>query len=206
MIHMPMESTGNMRLGPGGLTQKMSQQEFKQTLKAGIASIPYASGLNNHMGSLLTRDPSHMQWLMETIKENGSLYFIDSRTTTQTVALKLAKENRIPTRQRDIFLDDDASAAAVAYQFQRLIKEAKKKGSAIAIGHPYDTTLNLLEQQLPHLHTLGLKLVPVSELLNPPKPPTQRLADDAKPNAPDIQLVYNHRPFAQANRPLELTQ
>ena len=203
---MPMASIGHRRLGPDGLTLEMTQQEFKQTLKDGIAAIPYASGLNNHMGSLLTRHTNQMQWVMETLKENGTLYFIDSRTTSQTVALKLAQENHIPTRQRDRFLDDDASAAAVAYQFQQLVSEAKRRGSAIAIGHPYDTTLNLLEQQLPQLHTLGLKLVPVSELLSGPKPPEQHLTDNTAPRAPETQLVYNHHPSAQANRPLELTQ
>lgn len=190
MIHMPMESIEHRRLGAGGLTLEMTEQEFKQALNAGIDAVPYASGLNNHMGSLLTRHPGHMLWLMETLRERGSLYFIDSRTTTQTVALQLARENHIASRKRDVFLDDDASPAAVASQFRHLINEAKKRGGAIAIGHPYNSTLTLLEQQLPQLHRLGLKLVPVSELLDTPKQPQQHLADTI---AQDERLVYNTR-------------
>ncbi len=166
MIHIPMESESGKKLGDGGLRLVMEEPEFKQTLKTAIGAIPYARGVNNHMGSLLTRQPTQMQWLMEILHENNQLYFIDSRTTAKTVALQLAQKNHIPSRQRDIFLDNDPSPAAIAQQFQRLVAHAKKTGSAIAIGHPYDTTLGLLEQQLPQLKTLGLRLVPVSELLN----------------------------------------
>ncbi len=202
MVHMPMESMGNLQLGRGGLTLRMTRQEFTQTLKTGIATVPHASGLNNHMGSLLTRHPGHMQWLMTTLKEMGPFYFIDSRTTNQTVALQLARENQIPARQRDIFLDDDASPAAVAEQFKRLIKQAKKNGSAVAIGHPYDATLTLLEEQLPRLETLGLKLVPISELLNIRKAPEQHLTDDIESNNDNEKehIIYNsHLPAASSN-------
>lgn len=205
MIHMPMEAMEERRLAPGSLKLEMTEQEFKRTLKAGIESIPYASGLNNHMGSLLTRHPGHMQWLMETLKENGQLFFIDSRTTPQTVALQLARENQIPTRQRDIFLDDDATPAAIAYQFNRLVKQAKKRGGAIAIGHPHDSTLDLLEQQLPRLQSLGLKLVPVSELLKTSRQPEQHLAHDTESNDAAERLVYNNSSSTSPRHP-KLTQ
>ena len=166
MIHIPMESESGKKLGPGGLLLEMEEPEFKQTLKAAIEAIPHAKGVNNHMGSLLTRQPRQMQWLMDILHKNSRLYFIDSRTTAKTVALQLAQKNHIPSRERDIFLDNDPSPTAIAQQFQRLVEHAKKMGSAIAIGHPYDTTLSQLEQQLPQLKALGLELVPVSELLN----------------------------------------
>lgn len=201
MVHMPMESMDDRRLGRGGLRLEMAELEFKQTLKAGIAAIPYASGLNNHMGSLLTRHPGHMQWLME-ILSNGQLYFIDSRTTAQTVALQLAQENQIPSRQRDIFLDNDPSPAAVANQFNRLVAQAKKMGTAVAIGHPHDATLDLLERQIPQLQARGLKLVPISELLSLPKQPVQRQTDMSEPGNVTTHLVNNsHAPVT--DRPLD---
>ncbi len=201
MVHMPMESMDDRRLGRGGLRLEMAELEFKQTLKVGIAAIPYASGLNNHMGSLLTRHPGHMQWLME-ILSNGQLYFIDSRTTAQTVALQLAQENQIPSRQRDIFLDNDPSPTAVANQFNRLVAQAKKMGTAIAIGHPHDATLDLLERQIPQLQALGLKLVPISELLSLPKQPVQRQTDMSEPGNVTTHLVNNsHAPVT--DRPLD---
>lgn len=206
MIHMPMESQDDRKLGAGGLRLEMTKQEFKRTLLDGIISIPYARGLNNHMGSLLTRHPGHMQWLMETLGESGPLFFIDSRTSPQSVALQLARENSIPSRQRDIFLDDDPAPAAVARQFTLLIKQARKRGSAIAIGHPYNSTLNLLEQQLPRLEAEGLKLVPVSDLLHTRKQPEQHLAEKAAPNNSGTQLVYSYHPSPPSSHPLKLTQ
>lgn len=206
MIHMPMESQDDRRLGAGGLRLEMTKQEFKRTLLDGITSIPYASGLNNHMGSLLTRHPGHMQWLMETLEESGPLFFIDSRTSPQSVALQLARENSIPSRQRDIFLDDDPAPAAVARQFTLLIKQARKRGSAIAIGHPYNSTLTLLEQQLPRLQAEGLKLVPVSELLHTPRQPERHLAERAEPDSSGTRLVYDYRPSPPSSHPLRLTQ
>ena len=169
---MPMESISGKKLSHGGLLLNMGEAEFKERLTAGIEAIPYASGLNNHMGSLLTSRPLQMQWLMDTLHKKSQLYFIDSRTTPQTIALQLAQKSQIPSRQRDIFLDNDPSPAAIREQFNRLVKHARKMGSAVAIGHPYDTTLALLERQIPLLRTLGLKLVPISELLKTPRPPT----------------------------------
>ncbi len=165
MIHMPMQSMTERRLGPGGLTLEMTHSEFDNALHAAIEAVPHAKGLNNHMGSLLTRHPGHMAWLMDGLKQYKIDYFIDSRTTHHTVAQQLAGEHGVPTRRRDVFLDDNPSPEAIAEQFQRLISVAQKKGQAIAIGHPYESTLTLLEEMIPKFEQLGLKLVPVSHLI-----------------------------------------
>ncbi|MEJ2118927.1 MAG: divergent polysaccharide deacetylase family protein, partial [Alphaproteobacteria bacterium] len=64
------------------LTLTMPREEFLATLEHDLASIPYVTGVNNHMGSLLTRDPTSMRWLMGSLRE-ADLYFIDSRTITE---------------------------------------------------------------------------------------------------------------------------
>ncbi len=167
MLHLPMESTENQRLGPVAITLDMSRKALSETLDRALNSIPYVIGINNHMGSLLTRHPGHMRWLMEEIKSHGQLFFIDSRTTHHTVAEQLAREIAIPVERRDVFLDNDPSTAAVAKQFQRLIKKAKKSGSAIAIGHPYENTLTFLESALPHLEARqGVRIVSIKELMH----------------------------------------
>lgn len=191
MIHLPMESMDGHKLGPGGLTLSMTHSEFDNTLHAAIDAVPHAIGLNNHMGSLLTRHPDQMAWLMNGIIERSLNYFIDSRTTRHTIALQVALEHQVPTRKRDVFLDDDPSPAAIEAQFQRMIRVAKKHGSAIAIGHPYDTTLSLLEHHLPRLHQYGLKLVPVSQLVHAPTPLRQYLAEPPK-TSNKTSLVLNH--------------
>jgi len=166
LLHLPMESTDEKRLGPGGLTLHMTHKAFLRTLRADIASVPHISGINNHMGSLLTRHPGHMAWLMATMrKEYPSLLFVDSRTSTRTVAQKVAAEYGIPNARRNVFLDDDPDPRVIRAQFRRLVRLAQRHGSAIAIGHPHPSTLAVLREQLPTLAEAGITLVPVSQLI-----------------------------------------
>jgi polysaccharide deacetylase 2 family uncharacterized protein YibQ len=192
MLHLPMQAVGDNRLGPGGLTLDMDREQFNRTLQKDLASIPYVVGINNHMGSLLTRHPGYMRWLMEEMAQTGSLYFIDSRTTRYTVAEQVAREQHIPSRRRDIFLDNDPTPAAVKRQFERLVRVAIKNGSAIGIGHPYDTTLSQLAKMLPQLKAMGVELLPVSQLVYDKKPAVI-MADDESESVPETPgpLVFH---------------
>ena len=49
-----------------------------------------------------------------------SLFFVDSYTTHESVALQIATENRVPALKRDVFLDSDPAPDAVAKEFERL--------------------------------------------------------------------------------------
>ncbi len=166
MLHLPMEAVDGRPLGKGGLTLDMTRAEVEHTVRADLAAVPYVEGINNHMGSLLTRHPGMMMWLMHEINRHGDLFFIDSRTTVMTVAQQVADENGVPNLRRDVFLDDDLSAGAIAYQFKRLLVLARRQGWALAIGHPHPATLAFLEQALPRLAREGVKLVPVSYLIH----------------------------------------
>ena len=117
------------------------------------------------MGSLLTRHPGHMQWLMKELQQRGDLYFVDSRTTKATVAQQIADEWGIPNSQRNVFLDNERNPHAARRQFRALIRLAKKEGAALAIGHPYRSTLQVLKEQIPALRQHGIRLVPVSKLI-----------------------------------------
>jgi polysaccharide deacetylase 2 family uncharacterized protein YibQ len=165
MLHLPMESEEGKAPGPGALTLDMTQAEFIRTLQSDLEDVPYARGINNHMGSLITRHPGHMRWLMQEIIRRGDLFFVDSRTTELTVAQQVAQETGVPNLRRDVFLDNDQHPAAIAAQFSRLIALAKRKGSAVAIGHPHPATLRFLEEQLPRLSEEGIQLVSVSQLI-----------------------------------------
>ena len=167
MLHLPMQAVHDRPLGPGGLTMEMSEQAVKHALEAGLATIPYVRGVNNHMGSLLTRHPGHMDWLMQVLAEHGDLYFVDSRTTAESVALRVAMERRVPCVDRDVFLDNEpGDPAYVSRQFDRLIAIARRRGMAVGIGHPHPATLEVLESRLSELRAQGIELVPVSELLD----------------------------------------
>ncbi|MCU7795546.1 MAG: divergent polysaccharide deacetylase family protein [Candidatus Thiodiazotropha sp. (ex Myrtea spinifera)] len=163
MLHLPMESDFGNALGDGALTLDMSQADFLQTLKLNLASVPYVAGVNNHMGSLLTRDPTAMRWLMNGLREAG-LYFIDSRTTDATVAETVARNQLIATARRHVFLDNVQDPSSVRTQLASLIELAREQGSAIGIGHPYPETLTVLAEELPKLKAAGIELVPASTL------------------------------------------
>lgn len=165
MVHLPMEALSGKAIGPGGLYQNMSRQAFEQTVLASVQAIPHAIGINNHMGSLLTRNHTAMDWLMQQIARRNRLFFVDSRTTRHSQAMLHARQHGVMSTGRDIFLDHVVEPEAIAKQYRRLLWQAQKTGSALAIGHPHPETLALLERELPQLAEKGVRLVPVSRLI-----------------------------------------
>ncbi len=166
MLHQPMEAISNNHLlGEGGITLDMSQEEIERTLRKNLASVPFSAGINNHMGSLMTRHSSNMGWLMAELQRRGSLYFIDSKTTPKSVAAQIAKKYDIPNAQRNVFLDNSVDPLYIKEQFNDLIRQAKLTGSAIGIGHPHSETTAVLAELLPTLEQHGIKLVPVSKII-----------------------------------------
>lgn len=164
MVHTPMSNLKNFPLGPGGVTENQEQTHFIETLRQGFDSVPHAIGMNNHMGSQLTQLQQPMLWLMQELREQ-KLYFVDSLTSPDSVAGKTARKVGVPSLSRDVFLDTYQDAEFVRKQYQHLLRKAKRRGYAIAIGHPYPETLALLKQELPKLATEGIELVPVSQLI-----------------------------------------
>ncbi len=165
MLHLPMESHTGNELGPGGLTLHMTEQLFISTLQKNLASIPHVAGLNNHMGSLLTRHPGAMSWLMQGMHEHGNLFFIDSRTTKQTVAEQTAREHSIPTARRSVFLDNQPNPAAIRKQFQQLLHRARRHGYAIGIAHPHRETMLVLAAEIKKLEGTDIRLVAASQII-----------------------------------------
>jgi polysaccharide deacetylase 2 family uncharacterized protein YibQ len=166
MLHLPMDAISGHRLDAGAVTLEMTRYQFMQTVKKNLEAVPHVKGVNNHMGSLLTRHPGHMLWLMQVLQKQNSLFFVDSRTTASTVARQVAAENGVPNTERNVFLDHKLDAGTLEYEFNRLLQLARKQGSAVAIGHPHPQTLALLEKRLPQLEQQGFRLLPVSELIN----------------------------------------
>ena len=164
MIHLPMENTMSQPLGSLALTSGLSEQGIAMVLDQAVRLVPFASGINNHMGSALTQEPQAMVWLMRAVKRQN-LFFIDSRTTHKTVASKIALQENIRTASRDVFLDNDKSLYSIDKEFRRLLALAKQHKTAIAIGHPYPSTLQYLEHATPMLKREGVRLISVSEIL-----------------------------------------
>ena len=167
LLHLPMQAIDHTgRVEDTRMTLDMSRGKFAATFEAAFASVPHVIGINNHRGSLLTQHPGHMQWLMEEMLARDGLFFVDSYTTHESVALQIASEIGVNAKKRDVFLDPDKSTETLLREFERLKSLAKKRGSAIAIGHPYEATLAMLEKELPQLADQGFELVPVSELVS----------------------------------------
>ena len=115
------------------------------------------------MGSRATADPALMETILGLLRRRG-LYFLDSRTTPDTVAFQIARKMGVPALQRSIFLDGRRDESYIEIQFQNLLREARVKGSAVAIGHPYPATIAVLKRSAALLREAGVRLVPASEL------------------------------------------
>lgn len=166
LLHLPLQAVEhNGPAEPGGMTLDMGRSAFQEAFAFALASVPFAIGVSSHRGSLLTRHPGHMEWLMDEIRLRDGLFFIDSYTTHESVALQMAVEAGVAAAKRDVFLDNDRSEEALAFEFSRLQDLARKQGIAMAIGHPYPETLEFLERELRSLDEAGIELVAVSELI-----------------------------------------
>ena len=179
LLHAPMTTVDNHHLGPGGLTSSMNELDFRSTLAASLRSTPHARGVSNHMGSALTEQPEPMRWLMEELDARG-LYFVDSRTSVNTVAAATARQHRIPVLSRQVFLDNDRSTEAIAERFEEFLRRGREEGIAVAIGHPHANTLDYLQQVLPELEGRGYQLLWISEALQ-----TERYSYSRLPAAQD---------------------
>ncbi len=189
MLHLPMETLNGEKLGAGGLTMEMSKGAYLKSIYDSLQTVPEAVGINNHMGSLLTQHPVYMSWLMEILAQNRGFFFVDSKTSAASVAGDLAAEMGVPTVDRHVFLDNEINLEYVSKAFGKLIKRAHAKGFALAIGHPYRTTLNFLESAIPELEKMGVELVPISSLTH-----HQAREDGLIPVSFPAQTLMNSQP------------
>ncbi len=168
ILHLPLEPRDSLNnsINHGTLLTSMSRDQLLAQLGRNINAVPHLSGVSNHMGSKFTEDKDKMEIVLKAIKEK-KLYFLDSRTTKNTVGYILAKEMGIKTAQRDLFIDNNRDLLSIEEQLKSIPLIAKKNdGYAIAIGHPHPTTIDALKKIVPILEEQGVKFVPLSQLVN----------------------------------------
>ncbi|MBU0681448.1 MAG: divergent polysaccharide deacetylase family protein [Proteobacteria bacterium] len=164
LLHLPMEATSDKwDPGPGALTTAMTGRAIKAQVRKDLEDIPYAVGVNNHMGSKFTSNTEAMRAALAPIKSRN-LFFLDSITIASSVAYKEAKALDIKTGRRDVFIDNEQDEAKIKAQLVRLVTIAKKHGSAIGIGHPYPATIAILEKEGAWLSE-QVQLVSISSLM-----------------------------------------
>jgi polysaccharide deacetylase 2 family uncharacterized protein YibQ len=166
MLHLPMQSVANETPEQQELRPGLRREEVEDIVTKMLQSVPEADGVNNHQGSQATSNGALMDELMPVLRDAG-VFYVDSRTTTETVAFDTAKRDGVKTAFRNVpFLDDVQSKTAVKRQLQIAIRGAKEKGEAIAIGHPHAVTLEALREVLPEAKKQGVRLVLVSDVVH----------------------------------------
>jgi polysaccharide deacetylase 2 family uncharacterized protein YibQ len=163
-LHMPMEPLGSENPGPNALLAGMSPDMMRERLEWAIGRVPGAVGVNNHMGSRLTSDPSAMGVVMDVLHRHG-LEFVDSRTTGGSVAAAAAAAAGMPHTWRDVFIDHEPTEAFARHQLAAVEAMARQHGTALAIGHPLPVTLKTLEQWIPAAQARGFTFVSASDLI-----------------------------------------
>ncbi|MEN8222165.1 MAG: divergent polysaccharide deacetylase family protein [Acidobacteriota bacterium] len=167
LIHLPMQPKKDLNTHSNNekvVTVDSSLPEIKQLIKRARKIVPYADGINNHQGSLITSDRIMMKKVLTAIRDEG-MYFIDSKTDFDSLGWKTAKEMGIRTAVRDVFLDHTHSYEHSMFQIKRLVGIAKRTGKGIAIGHPFDTTFAAITDSLDFIRSSGIKIVFAKELI-----------------------------------------
>jgi uncharacterized protein len=166
MLHLPMEPMEYPRVdpGPGALLTSMSPDKLIAQLIKSLDTLPSAKGVNNHMGSKMTTMSNQMYQIFSILKKRN-MFFIDSRTTAESLSRPSARLLKIPFAQRDIFLDHVQDAEFIRKQLQKLVRIAIRHGTAIGIGHPHPVTIEVLREELPKLKN-KVELVPASAVVH----------------------------------------
>lgn len=156
MLHVPLEPLDPEKdPGAGAIHVGDSRTRMAELFAGHMAAVPYAVGVNNHMGSRFTEDQRAMDGLAKIIGEHH-LFFIDSLTSNNSKAMTAVGARGIPAAERDIFIDNQRTVGAVCSRIKELTEIAVRKGTAIGIGHPYPETLQALSRCAPDLQSIEL--------------------------------------------------
>jgi polysaccharide deacetylase 2 family uncharacterized protein YibQ len=170
LLHLPMEprSYPAENPGAGALFTNMDAGEIRRRIEANLTAVPYASGVNNHMGSLFMENKAGLSIVMEELAKRG-LFFVDSRTTPHSLGREAAAKAGVRFAERALFIDHDRGyAAAIANLTQPRRLEWKKGKPLLLIGHPHDETIEALREAQSHWHDEEVQVIPVSVFVSMP--------------------------------------
>lgn len=166
MLHLPMEPMDRSAMSEGSSTicTDMSKDKILELTRKAINSLPGISGVNNHQGSKATADSATMTTVLQELR-NQDLFFVDSRTSSKSVARDKAVAMGVPTARNDIFLDNSSDVQAIRKQIYKAMDIAEKNGSAIAICHARPNTAKAWSMYAEEIKNIGIELVPITDLL-----------------------------------------
>ena len=164
-LHQPMESIGGTDPGPGAIMAGMGRDEIREIINRNLDEIWPVVGMNNHEGSRVTMDEVAMETILEVSRERG-IIFLDSRTSAETAAPRVAQRLGINIGERDIFIDNYPERESMVYFINRGLVRAEQRGSAIMIGHVWSPELApLLKEMYADLIERGYSFSSVAEIL-----------------------------------------
>ncbi len=170
ILHLPLESESDEAAEINTIRGDMEKSEIMSIFEKDIESVPGLIGVSNHQGSNATRDKRVMRVIFEELKRRR-LFFLDSLTTSDSVARDVAREAGVGFCQRDVFLDITDQTdfenfySYIKGQIDELSMIAINNGSAIGIGHDRTITLNAIKDSIPELEKKGIKIVPLKDLV-----------------------------------------
>ena len=166
ILHLPMEPHGypQVKPGEGVLLEEMDEGRLLRQLSKDIEAVPYIQGVSNHMGSKLMEDPEKMKIVFSDLKKRG-LFFLDSRTTPETVGIQVAQSVGLNAKERSLFIDHSSDEKAIKQKLEQLIQLSLSTGKAIGIGHPHPSTIKLLKEMVPKMKEKGIDIVPLSAVM-----------------------------------------
>lgn len=170
ILHLPMEPRNYPHVNPGqgAILAGMSDEAIRTTIAMHLDRLPGVKGVNNHMGSRLTEMEEKMAVVFGELKKRG-LFYVDSRTTRQSIAVELGNKLGVAVATRGVFLDHNLSQQSMRIQVERLLGLARSTGAAIAIGHPHRETLKCLRESMPRIKN-NATVVTISEVLSQGSP------------------------------------
>lgn len=170
LLHLPMEprSYPSEDPGVGALFTNMDAGEIRRHVEANLSAVPYASGVNNHMGSLFMENEAGLSVVMEELAKRG-LFFVDSRTTPNSLGRQAAARAGVRFAERAVFIDHHRGySAALANLTQPRRSDWEKGKPLLLVGHPHDETIRALREALPRWHEEEVQVIPISAFISIP--------------------------------------
>ena len=165
LLHQPMQALGGNNPGPGAILLGMNPAEAEALMGKNLDSLPEAVGVNNHMGSAVTRNEALMGGVLELAKKRG-IYYLDSLTAPDTVTAVLCRKLSIPYWERDVFLDNTGDKQSILRALEEGKKVASARGASVLIGHVWSAELaQTLMDIYPQLVEEGYSLSTISKYM-----------------------------------------
>ncbi|HCO48934.1 MAG TPA: hypothetical protein DIT55_05750 [Spirochaetaceae bacterium] len=165
ILHQPMQALGGNDPGPGAILLDMPVEEAASLTASNLDSLQRAVGMNNHMGSAVTRHEPLMGAILDLVKRRG-IYYLDSRTVPDTATAVLCLELSIPYWERDVFLDNTGDKQSILHALEEGKKIASARGASVLIGHVWSAELaQTLMDIYPQLYEEGYSLSTISKYM-----------------------------------------